>query len=51
MKRSTSKLIEAATTANPKRMNTSDNATYPGLFVSALKEIIMELKINLLIFN
>ena len=35
MNRRTSKLILAATTASPKRMNTRLNATYPGLFERA----------------
>lgn len=35
MKRNTSKLILAATTASPKRMKTKLRATYPGLFISA----------------
>lgn len=35
MKRNTSRLILAATTANPNRMKTKLNATYPGLFISA----------------
>lgn len=32
----TSKFIEAATTASPKRIKTNESATYPGLFIKAL---------------
>ena len=35
MKRRTRRLMLAATTASPNRMNTRLRATYPGLFVSA----------------
>lgn len=35
MKRSTNKLILAATTASPNKMNTKLRATYPGMFVNA----------------
>ena len=35
MKRSTNRLILAATTAKPNRMNTKLNATYPGFVSSA----------------
>lgn len=32
----TSRLMDAATTASPNKMNTRDRATYPGLLVNAL---------------